>query len=404
MKLCPALLRTCFQHAQRNFYSTPAAVTFKAGDVEVHLTNKPGKKPENPSTLKFGHTFSDHMLEIPWSHSKGWGKPVISPVHSLNLHPGAKVLHYATELFEGMKAFRGDDNKIRLFRPMENMKRMLATSERACLPTFDARELVELIKKLISIDADWVPRANTDSPASLYIRPTSIGTEPTLGVMRPMDALLYVLIGPVGPYYPTGMAPVKLMADPRYIRAWPGGSGNFKMGCNYAPTMAIQAIANEKGCQQVLWLFGEDHQLTEVGAMNLFTYWINEQGEKELVTAPLSGLVLPGVTRKSLIELGKQWGQFKITERPYSMKEVVKALNENRLLEMFGAGTACVVSPVEGILYQGEMLNIPTMKNPEVTNRCMKELLDIQYGRTPSEWVEFVDEEKMKVRSKAASN
>lgn len=374
----------------RNYASSSSVASFKAKDVEITRATTMATKPDVKS-LKFGHTFSDHMLEVDYVVGKGWGKPHISPLHHFSLHPGAKVLHYASELFEGMKAFRGDDDKIRLFRPMENMKRMLSTAERACLPSFDGRELVELIKVLISIDKDWVPKATRAQPASLYIRPTMIGTEPTLGVQTSATVKLFVLVGPVGPYYATGMAPVKLLADPRFVRAWPGGSGGFKMGCNYAPTLAVQKIAEQHECQQVLWLFGDNHQLTEVGAMNLFTFWVNEKGEKELVTAPLNGLVLPGITRKSLLELGQKWGEFKVTEREYTMAEVTKALNENRLMEMFGAGTACVVSPVEGILYQGEMLKIPTMKNPHVTNRCMKELLDIQYGSTPSDWVEFVE-------------
>ncbi|XP_052279510.1 branched-chain-amino-acid aminotransferase, cytosolic-like isoform X2 [Dreissena polymorpha] len=331
------------------------------------------------------------MLEVDWSESKGWEKPRICPMKNFQIHPAAKCLHYAVELFEGMKAFRGVDNRIRLFRPMENMKRMLTSAERSALPTFEGRELVELIKKLISIDVDWVPKASKEQPSSLYVRPTYIATEPTLGVAISTTAKLFVIIGPVGPYYATGLAPVKLLADPQYVRSWPGGSGGFKMGCNYAPTLYTQTIAASHGCQQVLWLFGDDHQLTEVGAMNLFTFWVNEHGEKELVTAPLDGLVLPGVTRKSLLELSKKWGEFKVTERKYTMKEVTKALNENRLLEMFGAGTACVVSPIDGLFYKNEMLKIPTMNNPAVTNRCMKELLDIQYGRTPSDWVELVE-------------
>ncbi|XP_052800594.1 branched-chain-amino-acid aminotransferase, cytosolic-like [Mya arenaria] len=387
--LCSSIKKS-LQSFGAQAYSTAPVSSFKASDVEITRTTNPAPKPE-VSTLKFGHHFSDHMLEIDYTSTAGWGKPRICPVHNLSLHPAAKCLHYAVELFEGMKAFRGDDDRIRLFRPMENMQRMLRTSERSCLPLFDGRELVELIKKLISIDADWVPKSTTDCPSSMYIRPTSIGTEPQLGVSRSSSATLFVLIGPVGPYYPTGMAPVKLLADPKFVRAWPGGSGGFKMGSNYAPTMAVQNVAAEKGCQQVLWLFGDDHQLTEVGAMNLFTFWVNEQGEKELVTAPLNGLVLPGITRKSLLELSKKWGEFKVTERDYTMKEITKALNENRLLEMFGAGTACVVSPVEGVLYNGEMLKIPTMTNPYVTNRCMKELLDIQYGRTSSDWVEYLE-------------
>ena len=364
-----------------------AGASFKYDDLQVTLTDNKREKPD-PNKLLFGHHFSDHMLKVEWTKS-GWDKPVICPLSNLSVHPAAKVFHYGIELFEGMKAYRGEDNKIRMFRPFENMKRMKSTAQRSYLPDFDAKELVKCMKKLLQIDNEWVPYSNK---SSLYIRPTFIGTEPTLGVTQSASALLYVLTGPVGPYYPTGMNPVTLMADPAYVRAWPGGCGNYKMGSNYAPTIAISSEAEKRGCQQVLWLFGEDHQLTEVGAMNLFTYWINEQGEKELITAPLDGLVLPGITRKSLIELAKKWGEFKITERPYTMQEVTKALNENRLKEMFGAGTACVVSPVEKILYVDDMLNIPTMsEGAPIAMRFYNELTDIQYGRTKSDWSELID-------------
>ncbi|KAH3876763.1 hypothetical protein DPMN_000613 [Dreissena polymorpha] len=277
---CCAVQQTARYVAARS-YATASTSSFKAKDVEITRTKSPAAKPD-VSKLKFGHHFSDHMLEVDWSESKGWEKPRICPMKNFQIHPAAKCLHYAVELFEGMKAFRGVDNRIRLFRPMENMKRMLTSAERSALPTFEGRELVELIKKLISIDVDWVPKASKEQPSSLYVRPTYIATEPTLGVAISTTAKLFVIIGPVGPYYATGLAPVKLLADPQYVRSWPGGSGGFKMGCNYAPTLYTQTKAASHGCQQVLWLFGDDHQLTEVGAMNLFTFWVNEHGGQEL--------------------------------------------------------------------------------------------------------------------------
>ncbi|XP_076115715.1 branched-chain-amino-acid aminotransferase, cytosolic-like isoform X1 [Mytilus galloprovincialis] len=385
---CVKFLTNVTKRSALLHYRSLTAASFKYEDLQVTLTDKKQEKPD-PNNLLFGHNFSDHMLQVEWTRDDGWGKPIISPLTNLSIHPGAKCLHYAIELFEGMKAYRGVDDKIRMFRPFENMKRMKSTADRAYLPDFDAEELVKCMKKLLQIDREWVPYS---TKSSLYLRPTFIGTEPTLGVTKSASALLYVLTGPVGPYYPTGMNPVTLLADPQYVRAWPGGCGNFKMGSNYGPTIKISAEADKKGCQQVLWLYGDDHQLTEVGAMNLFVYWINEQGEKELVTAPLDGLVLPGITRKSLIELAKKWGEFKVTERSYTMAEVTKALNENRLKEMFGAGTACVVSPVEKILYIDNMLNIPTMSDgAPVTMRFLKELTDIHYGRTISDWCEPIE-------------
>ncbi|XP_040290987.1 branched-chain-amino-acid aminotransferase, cytosolic-like [Bufo bufo] len=365
-----------------------ASTTFKSADLKVELNKHPKKKPA-VSDLVFGKTFTDHMLTIEWTNEKGWGKPLIKPFQNLSLHPATSALHYSVELFEGMKAYRGEDNQVRLFRPMLNMERMHRTALRACLPSFDNAELLECLRRLIDLDRDWAPKSTT---ASLYIRPTFIGTEPSLGVAKSNHALLYVIVGPVGPYFPSGgFSPISLLADPKYVRAWMGGVGNYKLGGNYGPTIYVQHEATKEGCQQVLWLYGDDHQVTEAGTMNFFMYWINEQGEQELVTPPLSGLILPGVTRQSLLDLARQWGEFKVSERSFTMTDVVKGLQENRIKEIFGAGTACVVCPVNRILYNGENYLIPTMENgPDIAKRFLKELTDIQYGRTPSDWVYLV--------------
>ncbi|KAM4704079.1 branched-chain-amino-acid aminotransferase, cytosolic-like [Rhinophrynus dorsalis] len=377
--------------AQRSWPSITwraASTSFKASDLHIELNKQPKEKPDE-SNLLFGKNFSDHMLTVEWTNEKGWGKPHIKPFQNLSLHPASSALHYSVELFEGMKAYRGVDNHIRLFRPMLNMERMHRTALRACLPSFDKAELLECIRKLIEIDQDWVPRSTS---ASLYIRPTFIGTEPSLGVSKSNHAMLFVIIGPVGPYFATGgFNPVSLLADPQYVRAFIGGVGNCKLGGNYGPTIYVQHEATKEGCQQVLWLYGDDHQVTEAGTMNFFMYWINEQGEKELLTPPLDGLILPGVTRQSLLDLSRQWGEFKVSEQKVTMAEVIKGLQENRVKEVFGAGTACVVCPVNRILYQGTNYHIPTMENgPDLAKRFLKELTDIQYGRTPSDWIHLV--------------
>merc|ERR1711974_211169 len=180
-----------------------------------------------------------------------------------------------------------------------------------------------------------------------------------------------------------------------YVRAWPGGCGHFKMGSNYAPTVAIQREANKMGCHQVLWLYGDDHEMTEAGTMNLFIYWINDHGEEELITPPLeSGLILPGITRKSLLELARSWSQFKVSEQKITMPQFVRALKDGRVKEVLGAGTACIVCPVDKILYQGEELCINTMEDPEhLTNRIYKELSDIHFYRTPHHWMEDVEDD-----------
>ncbi|CAJ0955305.1 unnamed protein product, partial [Mesorhabditis belari] len=344
-------------------------------------------KPKHGDTLKFGHNYADHMVDVNWDDKKGWHRPELKPLQPFMIHPGAKVLHYAIELFEGMKAYRGVDNRIRLFRPEMNMQRMKMTAKRSALPDFDAEELIQIMSEQIQLDADWVPASST---SSLYLRPTLIGTDPTLGVGEAHMAKLFVLSGPVGAYYATGFQPVSLLADAKYCRAYSGGVGGYKMGCNYAPTIWVGQMAAAKGCQQVLWLHGDDETLTEVGTMNIFVYWINENGEEELVTPPLtSGLILPGVTRDSIIDLGRKWGEFAVNERKITMSQVRKALDEGRLLEMFGAGTACVVSPVDRILHKNQKTNtldelhIPTMRhNPSVMQRFYDVLTDIQYGRS----------------------
>jgi len=347
-------------------------------------------KPKPPvSELAFGKIFTDHMLSIEWDVKSGWHAPKIEPFKNFSVHPGAKVLHYAQELFEGMKAYRGVDGKIRMFRPMHNMARMNLTATRACLPNFDGMELLQCIRELVMMDSEWVPH---DSSSSLYIRPTMIGTEPTLGVSPASEAKLFVILCPVGPYYSTGFKPVNLLCDPGYVRAWPGGSGFTKMGSNYAPTLWTQKIAESNGCHQCLWLFGEDHEITEVGAMNLFIFLTNEAGEKELVTSPLSsGVILPGVTRRSIIELCSEWEGIKVSERKITMGEVMTARAEGRLLEMFGSGTAAVVSPVGGLFYEGTMHPLPTPEDG-LASRIMSVMSSIYYGQLPHPWAIDVDD------------
>ncbi|XP_053707056.1 branched-chain-amino-acid aminotransferase, mitochondrial isoform X2 [Synchiropus splendidus] len=359
-----------------------------ASDLRVEPSAAPKPRPD-PSSLVFGKHFSDHMLTISWSEAGGWEAPQIKPFQNLSLHPASSALHYSIELFEGMKAFRGADNHIRLFRPMLNMERMHRSADRSCLPLFDKAELLECIRKLVEVDQEWVPYSQQ---ASLYIRPTFIGTEPSLGVSRAGQAMIFVIVGPVGPYFATGsFNPVSLLADPSFVRAWKGGVGAYKMGGNYGPTIAVQNQAAKRGCQQVLWLYGEQEEITEVGTMNLFIYWTNERGERELLTPPLDGIILPGVTRQSLLDLARDWAEFKVTERTMGMQELLQALDEGRVIEVFGAGTACVVCPVGSLQYMGQTYQIPTMQNgPDLAKRFHKELTDIQYGRTPSDWAPLV--------------
>ncbi|XP_063374839.1 branched-chain-amino-acid aminotransferase [Cydia amplana] len=309
----------------------------------------------------------------------GWQKPDIIPFENLSIHPAAKALHYAIQLFEGMKAYRGVDDKIRLFRPDLNMRRMNLAAHRSGLPIFNGEELIKCMKRLIQIDQEWVPHSES---STLYIRPTLIATEATFGVMAPESALLFVVLSPVSAYYKTSTdGAVSIFADPNVVRAFPGGVGNRKVGSNYGPTIEATTRAAQLGHHQVLWLFGPDHQLTEVGAMNIFTVYINENGDKQLSTPPLNGLILPGITRRSILELASQWEDLVVKEETITMDRVITLNKQGRLLEMFGAGTAAVISPVSRIGFLENNIHIPTMQQAQpVFQRLKDTLLAIQYG------------------------
>jgi len=373
----------------------PASCYATTADIDpsklvIEKTKSPKPKTED-SKLVFGHTFTDHMLTAEWNKGKGWETPQIKPFQNLSLSPATVVFHYGMEAFEGMKAYSDAKGNIRLFRPLENMKRLNHSAARLYLPAFDGEKYLECIKQLIRLDKDWVPKTRG---CSLYIRPTLLGTQTVLGVGPSEKALLFTILSPVGPYYKTGWKPVKLLADPKYVRAWPGGTGNTKFGGNYAPTIKAQIEAEQRGYQQVLWLFGPDDKVTEVGTMNMFVFWKNKQGEKELVTPPDSadGVILSGVTRKSILQLARSWNEFKVTERDFGMKEFVEAIDEGRMMEAFGSGTAVVVCPVEGLHYKGKDYKIPL--DPDSPNagagklarRFAETLFTIQYGEVEHPW------------------
>jgi len=374
----------------RSFYHSTASTTPEIDASKLVLTRTSVPKPKTPfGELKFGHTFSDHMLEIDWNVKAGWSAPIIRPHGPLSIDPAASSLHYALQGFEGMKAYIDAAGEIRLFRPDMNMKRINTTAKRLLLPHIEEEQALLCLKELLRVDKDWIPNKRG---YSLYLRPTIISTTPFLGVAPPTDAKFYVICSPVGPYYPTGFAPVKLLADPKYVRAWPGGTGAIKCGGNYAMSIGPAREAAAKGYSQLLWLFGEDHQVTEVGTMNQFWVWRSPvDGERELVTAPLDGTILPGVTRDSIIRLAKSWG-IRVREEHYTITEVINAVKEGRMIEAFGAGTAAIVSPVEAVGFEGVDYAIPlSPTNPEqkagdLTKKFADTLMDIQYGDVPHEW------------------
>jgi branched-chain amino acid aminotransferase len=346
--------------------------------------------------LVFGRTFSDHMLAVEWNVEQQWGDPKIVPYQNLSISPAASCLHYGLQAFEGLKAYRsletgrGEDSVL-MFRPDMNMKRLQSSMDRLHLPgsDFDHGELLRCIYELVKLDRKWIPPGEG---YSLYIRPTVIATTRYLGVAPPDSILLFVITSPVGPYYRTGFQPVRLTTDTPYVRAWPGGTGSAKVGGNYAPTMKPQQEASQEGYSQVLWLFGDDEQVTEVGAMNVFfVIRSGATGRPELVTPPLTrGDILPGVTRDSILRLvrrgGPGFGGYDVSERPVTMPEVRRASDEGRLVEAFGAGTAAVVSPIEAIQYRGADIEVPA--TGELTKLLWKEITGIQYGKVkgPDGW------------------
>lgn len=378
--------------------SSAAAASFDASALTVSTNASPTAPPANEALVgKFGKIFSDHMLVVDWDAESGWGKPAVVPYGNLDLSPAAMTLHYALQCFEGMKAYRGADGTIRLFRPDLNAARMNSSLTRLQMPTFDAADFVECLKALVRADANWVPEG--DGHAA-YLRPTAIATDPFLGVGVPQRAKLFCILSPVGPYYAGGFDPIAVLADADNVRAWPGGSGNTKIGGNYAPTIkpARDAAAATGGkAQQVLYLFGEDHRVTEVGAMNVFVLWKTKEGKTELVTAPLAyGDILPGVTRRSVLDLATAdpagLGIDVASERPFTMPEVRDAAAEGRLLEVFGAGTAAVICPINEIYYEGATVSVPTGADiGPVASSLWTKLSDIHYGRAASDWAVPVD-------------
>lgn len=363
------------------YFSTMSPAPLDSTKLKITKTTTPKEKIPNDQ-LQFGKTFSDHMLEIEWTAEHGWAAPTITPYHNFSFDPSTVVFHYGFEAFEGMKAYRDKEDKIRLFRPNKNMERMNRSAERIVLPTFDGEEFIKLVEEFLRVDQEFVPRGDG---YSLYLRPTIIGTNATLGVSTPTKALLYMIASPVGPYYSTGFKAVSLEATDYAVRAWPGGVGDKKLGANYAPCAKPQLEASSKGYQQNLWLFGEEGYVTEVGTMNVFFVFKDASGKKELVTAPLDGTILEGVTRDSVLALARARlspEEWIISERKYTISEVKERAAKGELVEAFGSGTAALVSPIKLIGWKGEDINVPLAAGDagELTIQVADWIKKIQYG------------------------
>lgn len=323
--------------------------------------------------IPFGSYFTDHMFIMNYDEGKGWHDPRIVPYGNFSLEPSCMVFHYAQEIFEGMKAYRSDNGEILLFRPTENISRMSKSAERMCIPQVPEELFLEALKELVALDAEWVP---SEPDTSLYIRPFIIATDAHLGVHASKSYLFAIICSPVGSYYPEGLNPVKIMIENQDVRAVRGGTGYTKCGGNYAASIRAGERAEKQGYSQVLWLDGvERRYIEEVGAMNVMF----KIGGK-IVTPELSGSVLPGITRKSAIELLESWG-YEVEQRLFSVNELVEAADNGTLEEAWGTGTAAVVSPIGEICFENKKHEICNGKIGPVTQKLYDELTGIQWGR-----------------------
>ena len=330
------------------------------------------EKPSDDSELGFGDLYTDHMFLLEYETGRGWYNPRIEPFGDLKLSPAAMAIHYGQEIFEGLKAYYGKDGGIYLFRPGENFKRMNRTAVRMCMPEVDIELVMEGMVKLILLEKEWIPKGKG---TTLYIRPSMLATEPHLGVRPANNYLFFIILGPVGAYYKEGLNPVKIYVEDTYIRAATGGTGEVKTAGNYAASLFAAEKAKKKGFTQVLWLDAKEHKyVEEVGTMNMF-FVIDD----EIITAPLDGSILPGITRDSVLRMTREWG-LKASERSLSIDEVITSAENGRLKEAFGTGTAAVISPVGQFTYKEKDYVVSGGRMGDLSQKLYDEIVAIQYG------------------------
>ncbi|MGD1968635.1 MAG: branched-chain amino acid aminotransferase [Desulfobacterales bacterium] len=341
----------------------------------------PLKEKPDESKLGFGTLFTDYMFIMDYEPDKGWHSARIEPYGPMALDPSTMFLHYAQGAFEGLKAYRTDSGHIQLFRPQENFKRLNRSCRRLCMPEIDEAQALDVLKQLLIMEKDWVPRA---PETSLYIRPTLIATDPYIGVRASFNYRYYIILSPVGAYYPEGFNPVKILVTHEYVRAVRGGVGEAKTPGNYAASILAGEKAHKEGYAQVLWLDGvEQKYIEEVGSMNIFFVI-----DGEIITPELNGSILPGITRDSVIRLAKHWSD-RVSERKISIDELMQAHAAGKLTEVFGSGTAAVISPVGEIKYGDQVFTIANGKVGPVAQKYYNAITDIQYGKAedPLGWV-----------------
>ncbi len=339
--------------------------------MKITLTQQKKAKPDF-SKLGFGKYFTDHMLIMDYRDG-AWCEPEIVPYSSFSLDPSTCVLHYGQGIFEGLKAYKNAEGKITMFRPYDNFKRMNRSAERLCMPTIDVDKMVEWLKELILVDEDWIPTA---PGTALYIRPTMVATDAMLGVHPGHSYRFFIILSPVGSYYPNGLQPTKILVEKEYVRAPLGGTGEAKCMGNYAASLLAGDIANKKGYEQVLWLDSNEHKyVEEVGAMNMFFVF-----DGVVKTPALVGSILPGITRDSVLQILRSEGK-PVEECRISVDEIVAMNNAGKLNEAFGSGTAAVISPVGVLNIGGEDKIINNFEMGPITSYLYDKLTGIQYGR-----------------------
>ncbi len=347
--------------------------------MEIKITKSENLKAKpDSSTLGFGKIFTDHMFVADYSKEEGWHDARIIPYGNISISPASTTLHYGTEIFEGLKAYRTADGSIQLFRPIENARRLNRSADRLCLPEFPEEDFLEALKTLIDLDRDWVP---SEPNTSLYIRPFLFGNDETLGVHAVNHATFMIILSPVGSYYKEGLNPVSIMIEDQDVRAVRGGTGEAKCGGNYAASNRAGDRAEKKGYSQVLWLDGVERKyIEEVGAMNVM-FKINGT----VVTPKLTGSILPGITRKSIIELLKDEG-YKVEERLLSVDELAASMADGTLEEAWGCGTAAVVSPIGELCYKDQVYTVNEGKIGELTQHLYDTLTGIQWGKSEDKY------------------
>ncbi|MCI5121125.1 MAG: branched-chain amino acid aminotransferase, partial [Candidatus Electrothrix sp. AUS4] len=331
--------------------------------------------------LGFGKHFTDHICTMRWEKEQGWHEAEIRPYGNFSLDPAAMVFHYGQEIFEGLKAYRGADDSVLLFRPMDNLNRLNASAERMCMPRIPAEKILQAMKGLIYLEREWIPHTEG---ASLYIRPAMIATEAALGVRPANEYLFFVICCPVGAYYAEGFNPTRIYVEDEYVRAVPGGVGNVKTGGNYAASIKAHTTSQRKGYTQVLWLDAVERKyIEEVGTSNIF-FVING----ELVTPPLGGTILPGITRNTVLQLARDWG-IPTSERRITIDEIIAAAEDGSLNEAFGSGTAAVISPIGEFGYKGKSIMVNNGETGPLAQRFFDGIQQLQRGAAPDahEWI-----------------